>query len=776
MNDQHIAIIHGREMGARVSSRVLEEEIQKALSSGFRQFKVQACGQHGIGGRLWSDDKRPIVVTVEGPTGQRLGSMGFPNTTVEVMGPASDDVGWLNAGADIIIHGHAGNGVANAMAQGKVLVSGNIGARGMTMTKFNPRFSRPELWVMGSVGDYFGEFMAGGVAVVCGVDPQNPDNILGYRPCVGMVGGRVFFRGPHNGYSQTDAKLVPVEDEDWNWLMENIKGYLEAIQRPELFEAVSDREQWQLIVARTPREKITGKRRSMATFHRDVWDTELGKGGLIGDLMEIDRSPIPLIPTGDLRRVVPQWENGKYLAPCEATCPSGIPVRQRWQLIREGRIDEAVDLALQYSPFPATVCGYLCPNPCMDACTRQSALIAPVDTAVIGKASIDARAPQLPDLSGHRIAVIGGGPAGISTAWQLRLKGHAATILDLSETLGGKIPAVIPESRIPGEVVESELERIRDVIPHEQLAEALKPEDVRKLAADYAFVVIATGAWKPRTLPVPGAERMLPALDFLAQARTNMASVGKKVVVIGAGNVGCDVATEAHRLGAEEVLLIDVQQPASFGKEREDAEKIGARFKWPCFTKEITSRGVLLTTGELLEADSVFVSIGDAPDLDFLPPEVTTANGYIQTDAVGRTSDATIFAIGDAVRPGLLTDAIGAGRRAAEAIDSLLAQREPADPLSEVIDINRVSLEYFDPRVTGYADVGQCGDNCASCGTCRDCGICVAVCPQAAISRRDSGTAGYEYTVDATKCIGCGFCAGACPCGVWNMLPNTDLL
>jgi len=776
MNDQHIAIIHGREMGARVSSRVLEEEIQKALSSGFRKLKVHACGQHGIGGRLWPDDNRPIVVTVEVPTGQRLGSMGFPNTTVEVKGPASDDVGWLNAGADIIIHGHAGNGVANAMAQGKVLINGNIGARGMTMTKFNPRFSNPELWVLGSVGDYFGEFMAGGVAVVCGVEPQNPDNILGYRPCVGMVGGRVFFRGPHNGYSQTDAKLVPVEDDDWDWLMENIKGYLDVIQRPELIEVVSNREQWQLIVARTAQEKIAGKRRSMVTFHRDVWESELGRGGLIGDLMEIDRGPIPLIPTGELRRVVPQWENGKYLAPCEATCPSGIPVRQRWQLIRDGRIDEAVDLALQYTPFPATVCGYLCPNPCMDACTRQSALISPVDTAVIGKASIDARTPQLPDLSGHRIAVIGGGPAGISTAWQLRLKGHAATILDLSETLGGKIPAVIPASRIPGEVVDSELARIRDVIPHERLAEALQPEDVRRLAEDYQFVVIATGAWKPRTLPVPGAGRLVPALEFLAKARTGMASVGKKVVVIGAGNVGCDVATEAYRLGAEEILLIDVQPPASFGKEREDAEKIGAQFKWPCFTKEVTSQGVLLTTGELLEADSVFVSIGDAPDLDFLPPEVTTANGYIQTDAVGRTSDVTIFAIGDAVRPGLLTDAIGAGRRAAEAIDSLLARREPADPLSEVIDINRVSLEYFDPRVTGYADVGQCGDNCASCGTCRDCGICVAVCPQAAINRLDIGTDDYEYTVDAAKCIGCGFCAGACPCGIWNMVPNTALI
>ena len=123
--------------------------------------------------------------------------MGFPNTSVEVLGPASDDVGWLNAGAEIVVHGNAGNGCANAMAQGKIFISGNIGARGMTMTKHNPRFDPPELWVLGSAGDYFGEFMAGGIAVICGYDAQNPDNILGYRPFVGMVGGKVYFRGPH---------------------------------------------------------------------------------------------------------------------------------------------------------------------------------------------------------------------------------------------------------------------------------------------------------------------------------------------------------------------------------------------------------------------------------------------------------------------------------------------------------------------------------------------------------------------------------------------------
>ena len=158
--------------------------------------EIEAFGQHGIGGRLWRAGRRRVSIRVTGHPGQRVGSMGFPNTVIEVLGPVSDDVGWLNAGAEIIVHGNAGNGAANAMAQGRVCVAGNIGARGMTMTKHNPRFEPPELWVLGSVGDYFGEFMAGGIAVVCGHEAQTPENVLGYRPLVGMVGGKVFFRGP----------------------------------------------------------------------------------------------------------------------------------------------------------------------------------------------------------------------------------------------------------------------------------------------------------------------------------------------------------------------------------------------------------------------------------------------------------------------------------------------------------------------------------------------------------------------------------------------------
>ena len=246
----------------------------------------------------------------------------------------------------------------------------------------------------------------------------------------------------------------------------------------------------------------------------------------------------------------------------------------------------------------------------------------------------------------------------------------------------GKIASAIPKSRIPKEVVDAELERIREVIPHVHLQQDLTKADVARLGQEFDLVVIAVGAQSPRTLPIPGKEKLITAMDFLTAAKTkDPVRPGKRVVIIGAGNVGCDVATEAHRLGAMDITLLDVQQPASFGKEREDAEAVGANFRWPVFTKEITDEGVVLQSGELIPADTVLVSIGDAPNIDFLPEGVVIERGYVTVNEFFQTSDPKMFAVGDVVKPGLITDAIGAGRKAAQAIcdtlDGKLPGRDP---------------------------------------------------------------------------------------------------
>ena len=767
-------VISGMENGRRVQSRVLEEQIQHAVQTGLLNIEVNAYGQHGIGGRLWNNDSKTVKVDVYGYVGQRVGSMGSPHTTIEVHGPASDDVGWLNAGACIIVHGDATNGVANAMAQGKIYIGGDIGSRGMTMTKSNPRFAPPELWVLGGVGDSFAEFMAGGIAVVCGYGSQYRKNILGHRPCVGMVGGKIFFRGTQKSFSEADAKLVRISDDEWDWLKRNLLEFLKSINKLEEYDLfVKDRSLWQLLAARLPSEKIVSKRPSMSQFRRDVWDKELGLGGLIGDLTDIERSPIPLITTGAMRRFVPVWENGKYLPPCQASCPTGIPVQKRWAHIRKGEIDKAVDLSLNFTPFPTTVCGYLCPNLCMENCTRGRNNMTPIDTTLLGKASIDAKEPKPLPPTGRKVAILGGGPAGLSVAWQLWMKGHEPVIFDRLDDLGGKMRSVIPFSRIPKDVFEHELKRVTDKITREKLGpEGITEELFQDICDRYDYVVIAVGAQNPRDLKIKGYDKTISALEFLKRAKEDDFTVGKHVVIIGAGNVGCDAATEASRLGATDITLIDIQKPASFGKERQAAEAIGAKFKWPVSADAIIKKGVVLSTGEVMNADTVILSIGDKPDLSFLPATIDTFSGFIKVNGSFQTSDPQVFAIGDSVKLGLITDAIGAGRRVAAVIDMKIRGLEEEYDQLPVINPARVKLEYYDPTIKILPDVQTCSVQCASCGGCRDCGLCESLCPQQAISRRSLQGDEYEYIVDDERCIGCGFCAGGCPCGIWEMKEN----
>ena len=282
MRSEQYTVISGKEGDIRIESRILEERLQSAVADGSRRILVKAFGQHGIGGRLWRAGDEAVEIRIEGHPGQRVGSMGAANTIIHVMNAVSDDVGWLNGGATIVVHGNATNGVANAMAQGKVYVAGNIGARGMTMTKSNPRFAPPELWVLGSVGDYFGEFMAGGTAVICGIGAQNPGNVLGYRPFVGMVGGMVFFRGPHTGFSEADATLKPIDDGRWQWLVDNLARYLAAIDREDLTDQLSVRGEWQLIAARTPRKKQPPQGVPWPNFTGRCGTGSWGRGGSSG--------------------------------------------------------------------------------------------------------------------------------------------------------------------------------------------------------------------------------------------------------------------------------------------------------------------------------------------------------------------------------------------------------------------------------------------------------------------------------------------------------------
>jgi NADPH-dependent glutamate synthase beta subunit-like oxidoreductase/NAD-dependent dihydropyrimidine dehydrogenase PreA subunit len=771
--------LKGNINGKRIPSRVFEEEIQEAVRQGARELHIIADGQHGIGGRIWPRGET-IKIIIEGPVGQRLGSMGMFGTEIVVKGSASDDVGWINCGAKITVLGDVTNGAHNAAAQGVLYVQGGGGARCDTMTKHNPRFDPPQSWYFRDVGDTFAEFKAGGIAVVCGVNPRNPRNILGYRPCVGMVGGVIYFRGPIEGYSETDVKLLDLTEQDWQWLTTNMKPYLEAIDRMEYYEELTrSRDEWKKLIPYTAEERA--KRRpfkmSVVEFRSKVWEPGVGKGGIFAEYLNHPMTVLPYITTGADRRYKPIWNNQRYTPPCEYTCPTGIPTQKRAQLIRAGRLKEALELVLQYSPLPATVCGEICPNLCMQACTR-SQVDRPLNIREFGKASLKIKAPKPEKDSGKKVAVIGGGPGGLSAAWQLALKGHSVDLYEAEERLGGKVEFCIPRERLPQEVLRSELKRFMEIGVRVHLGVKVDRKRFNDIYKNHDVVVVACGANKPKRLDIPGAEYMVTAYDFLKDINLgNKPDLkDKKVVILGAGNVGMDVAAQAFHCGAKEVIAVDIQKPAAFGKELEIAQSLGTKVVWPKFAERYIKkeRKIYFTDGTTLEADLVVVSIGDIPITEFLPPSVhIDKDGWIEADETGHTSDPKVFAVGDATKLGLVTHAIGHGRKAAEAIHAMLSGRSYHRPSPKpVIPYERIKTAYYDVCKGDSTSPQLEAERCMSCAVCRDCHMCEVTCYYGAISRKEHKDGSYEYVVDDDLCIGCGFCAGICPCGVWEMVEN----
>jgi len=781
MSENKKVIIYGRRDGKRVPSRVLEAEIQEAVRNGAKEIHVYADGQHGIGGRIWPKFG-PVRVIVEGPVGQRLGSMGMFGTEIIVKNSASDDVGWLNTGAKITVLGDVTNGAHNAAAQGILYVQGGGGARCDTMTKRNPKFDPPQSWYFRDVGDTFAEFKAGGIAVVCGVNPRNPKNILGYRPCVGMVGGLIYFRGEIEGYSEYDVKLMELDDNDWDWLKENMKPYLEAIDRMQYYrELTSDRKAWRKLVPYTAQERARRKPFKMPVeeFRTKIWEPGVGEGGLFAEYISHPRTVLPYITTGENRRYRPVWNNQKYAPPCEANCPSEIPTARRTFLIRAGKLEDAMTLTLRYSPLPATVCGYICPSPCMDACTRGQVLDKPISTKVLGRAALRAKLPEKAPATDKKIAVIGGGPGGLSAAWQLALRGHEVHIFEAEDKLGGKLMYSIPEERLPRDILREELKRIEAVGIKVHLKTRVDKDKFKEIYDSFDAVIVAVGAHKPRKLNVPGAEDMTTAYEFLREINLGRRPdlTGKKVVIIGAGNVGMDVAAEAFHSGASEVVAVDIQKPAAFGKELEIAQSLGTKIIWPKFTERYDKNEgkVYFTDGSSLDADFVVVAIGDVPVTDFLLPGINThQHGWIEADEAGHTSDGKVFAIGDVTKLGLVTHAIGHGRKAAEAVHALLSGRSYYRPPQKfAIPYENVKTAYYEVSRGKFEESPDSeAQRCMSCGVCRDCGMCEAACYYGAISRREFEDGSFAYVVDDNLCIGCGFCAGVCPCGIWEMEEN----
>ncbi|MBZ4643864.1 MAG: glutamate synthase GltB3 subunit [Deferribacteraceae bacterium] len=765
--------IEGIRNGKRISTQTLLQEIYQALDKGINEIVVDGCGQHDIGGPLWSKDGKPLKFVVKNP-GQRVGSMGMQGTTIIVDGPAPADVGWLNAGAEIIVKGDGGDTTAHCAATGKIFIGGRVGTRSGAMMKYDPKFPRPEFWVLKNTGSFSFEFMGGGIAVVCGYDCEEMESVLGYRSCVGMVGGTIYVRGNVKDLSD-DVWLMDLTDDDWEFLDKNLPVFLEKIERPGALGKISKRKDWKKIVAKTYEERAHKSFMAINEFRKNKWV----EGGIFGDLLYDNYEVAEFVERKDLRLRYPEWLNANYSAPCEYNCPTYIPTQKRISLLRQNKVKEALEMVLDYSPFPASVCGQVCPNLCMDECTRLYVDL-PVRIKELGLLSAEIKAKKCETTKDEKVAVIGSGASGLACAYQLRLMGYHVEVFEKDSVLGGKLMQVIPEERLDRKILETEIQRVLDtgVIAHTNVN--VDKKKLKELDKEFDAIVLAVGAHNPIVLPVEGSERLVKGLDFLkAINKGEKPKVGKNVVVIGAGNAGMDVVIGAYEMGAEKVVAIDIQKPAAFEKEIEHAKKLGAEILWPCFTEKITDKGVVLKDGTLIPADTVIVSIGDRPDFSMLEREYLDEKGRVLiNEYLQSTVNPKIFVPGDAIKLGLFTHALGDGRKVALNIDRMfkgitLSKFEKAPKIPQ----DKVKNEYYHPMNAQAVSKMQTEDEtkrCMSCGFCRDCHFCEEVCPEQAISRIEKSDGNFEYLSDSNKCIGCGICAGVCPCGIWVMRDNIE--
>lgn len=403
--------------------------------------------------------------------------------------------------------------------------------------------------------------------------------------------------------------------------------------------------------------------------------------------------------------------DGDCVAPCQLNCPARTDCQGYVGLIANGEYEAALKLIKNKVSLPASI-GRVCPHPCETACRRgkvdEAINIAQLKAfAADMDLNSDSYLPEKNAPTGKKIAIIGGGPAGLTAAYRLAISGHEVTVYDMMEKMGGMLRYGIPQYRLPKEVLDKEIAIIEKLsVKMINGVKLGKDFTVASLKAQNDAVIVAVGAWKSSSMRTPGEELdgIYGGIDFLrAVALKQEINIGDKVVICGGGNTAMDACRTAVRLGAKEVYCVyrrtRNEMPAE-DIEITEAEEEGVQFKF--LTNPISFNGedgkvksVTLQLMELgepdasgrrrpvaiegkteeLEVDSVIVAIGQKLVNEDVSELKLTDRGNIEADIdTFKTNIEGVFAIGDATNRGasIAIEAIGEANRCAFSIDAYL--------------------------------------------------------------------------------------------------------
>lgn len=403
--------------------------------------------------------------------------------------------------------------------------------------------------------------------------------------------------------------------------------------------------------------------------------------------------------------------DGDCVAPCQLNCPARTDCQGYVGLIANGEYEAALKLIKNKVSLPASI-GRVCPHPCETACRRgkvdEAINIAQLKAfAADMDLNSDSYLPEKDAPTGKKIAIIGGGPAGLTAAYRLAISGHEVTVYDMMEKMGGMLRYGIPQYRLPKEVLDKEIAIIEKLgVKMINGVKLGKDFTVASLKAQNDAVIVAVGAWKSSSMRTPGEELdgIYGGIDFLrAVALKQEINIGDKVVICGGGNTAMDACRTAVRLGAKEVYCVyrrtRNEMPAE-DIEITEAEEEGVQFKF--LTNPISFNGedgkvksVTLQLMELgepdasgrrrpiaikgkteeLDVDSVIIAIGQKLVNEDVSELKLTDRGNIEADIdTFKTNIEGVFAIGDATNRGasIAIEAIGEANRCALSIDAYL--------------------------------------------------------------------------------------------------------